>query len=94
MNLQPPGDCPFKSLGNQRLYPLRYVFCWTVQSECFGLINLIYFKVIQNDGKLKTMLEQKFVFKFLLGEKCQTNDVYWRVCDVYEDACFNLKNAY
>ena len=31
-----------RSLGNQRLKPLRYVSCWTIQSEFLGLINLMF----------------------------------------------------
>ena len=29
LNLQPPDDCLLRGLGNQRLWPLRCVSCWT-----------------------------------------------------------------
>ena len=36
-------------------------------------------------------VEQKSVMKLLVAEKCKTCEIYRRMCDVYEEACFNQK---
>ena len=42
LNQQLPDDCLHRSLGNQRLLPLRYVSCWRIQSEFLVLLNLMF----------------------------------------------------
>ena len=39
-------------------------------------------------------LEQRSIIKFLLAVKCKPCEIYQRICDVYEEACFNQKNVY
>ena len=37
------------------------------------------------------VLELRGVIKSFFAEKCKPSDVYRRMCDVYEKACFSLK---
>ena len=36
-------------------------------------------------------LEQRSVIKFLVAEKCKPCKIYWRMYDIYEEACFSTK---
>ena len=39
----------------------------------------------------KYWLEQRPVNKVLVFEKCKLYEIYWRICDLYWEACFNQK---
>ena len=34
------------------------------------------------------------VMKFLVAEKCKPCEIYRRMCDVYDEACFSHENVY
>ena len=51
------------------------------------------FKMVANQTKC-SRLEQRFVIKFLLAEKCKPCEIYGRKCDVYGEAYFSRKNVY
>ena len=36
-------------------------------------------------------LEQRSVIKFLVTEKCKLYEIYRRICNMYNEACFNKK---
>ena len=36
-------------------------------------------------------LEQKSLIKFLVAKKCKSSEVYKRICNEYEEACFSKK---
>ena len=38
-------------------------------------------------------LEQRSVIKFLMAEKYKLYEIYWRMSDVYREACLNQKNV-
>ena len=39
-------------------------------------------------------LEQRSIIKFLVAKKCKPYEIYRRMSDVYEKACFSQRNAY
>ena len=42
---------------------------------------------------LPLQIEQRSVIKYSLAEKYKACEIYRRMCDVYGEACFNLKNV-
>ena len=41
-----------------------------------------------------TRFEQRSVIKYLVAEKCKLCEIYRRICDVYGEACFSLKDIH
>ena len=37
-------------------------------------------------------LEQESSFEVLMAKKCKQYEIYWRMRDVYEEACFSQKS--
>ena len=77
-------------------------FSININSELFGtglyknyfnhtkIFVLRLFKMATNKNEY-SRLEQRSVIKFLMADKCKPCEIYWRICNVYEEACFNKK---
>ena len=54
------------------------------------MFALKLFKMAANQTEC-SLLEQNYVIKFLVVEKCKPCEIYWRVCNVYGEAYFSQK---
>ena len=50
------------------------------------------FKMVKNHTEF-SKFEKSFVLKSLVAEKCQSFDLYRRICDVYGEVCFNKEKC-
>ena len=54
------------------------------------LLVLRLFKMVKNQAEW-SRLEQTSMINFFLVEKCKPCEIYWRMFNVYGEACFNQK---
>ena len=46
------------------------------------------------DPESCSRIEQRSVIKFLVAEQCKPSEIFRKMSDVYEEACFSQKNVY